>query len=301
MNADDASRRDRLEELLALSAVEGLCLPQREELDSLQFAEADFEADSFEQAVAALDVRFALDAPQPQLPAGLLESLTRQGEAFVQAHQQPQAQRPPRATRQQSSAAARALEVSAPVNTTDGASLMPVAEKPGRGGSLWNSLTALAACVMLALFLSWIFWAPDAVAPPLSLAQQAEVLKAQPGTITLPWSEEGVQGEVIWNQEQQEGYMQFDGLAANDPNATQYQLWVFDAMRNEAHPVDGGVFDIGDPSETPGTDGLVTVPIRAKLRVFEPSLFAVTVEKPGGVVVSERTNLAATAPVPQPN
>ena len=34
--------------------------------------------------------------------------------------------------------------------------------------------------------------------------------------------------------------------------------------------------------------GDIVVPIRAKLRVFEPSLFAITVEKPGGVVVSRR-------------
>ena len=39
------------------------------------------------------------------------------------------------------------------------------------------------------------------------------------------------------------------------------------------------------------------IPIRATLPVGQPTLFAVTVEKPGGVVVSDRSQLALAAPV----
>ena len=37
------------------------------------------------------------------------------------------------------------------------------------------------------------------------------------------------------------------------------------------------------------------IPITAKLSVDEPVLFAVTIEKPGGVVVSKRERIVVTA------
>ena len=46
-------------------------------------------------------------------------------------------------------------------------------------------------------------------------------------------------------------------------------------------PVDGGVFDVP-------ACGKAVVPIHAKLGVEKPTLLAVTVEKPGGAVVSDR-------------
>ena len=84
--------------------------------------------------------------------------------------------------------------------------------------------------------------------------------------------------------------MRFESLAPNDPETSQYQLWIFDPTRAdwEARPVDGGVFDV--PSS-----GEVCVPIDAKLAVRETALFAVTLEVPGGVVVSRRERLVLTA------
>ena len=86
--------------------------------------------------------------------------------------------------------------------------------------------------------------------------------------------------------------MRFTGLAANDPDQLQYQLWIFDAGRDDRYPVDGGVFDV-----PVGADEVV-VPIRASLPVGEVALFAVTVEKPGGVVVSSRERIAVLAQPP---
>jgi len=54
--------------------------------------------------------------------------------------------------------------------------------------------------------------------------------------------------------------------------------------------VDGGVFDITD-------DGKVIVPIEAKLPVGAPTLFAITVERPGGVVVSDQGRIAMVGKV----
>jgi hypothetical protein len=40
------------------------------------------------------------------------------------------------------------------------------------------------------------------------------------------------------------GVMRLRGLLANDPAVAQYQLWIFDAERDDRFPVDGGVFDV---------------------------------------------------------
>ena len=123
--------------------------------------------------------------------------------------------------------------------------------------------------------------------------RRAELLAQAPDVRTIGWSAtpdpdaKGANGDVVWSESRQQGYMRIRGLAANDPKAAQYQLWIFDGKRDQAHPVDGGVFDM--------VDGEVIVPIRAAIRVFEPKLFAVTVERPGGVVVSKRERIVLTA------
>ena len=62
-----------------------------------------------------------------------------------------------------------------------------------------------------------------------------------------------------------------------------------DPSRDE-RPIDGGVFDI------PAGADEVIVPIDAKLRADNPAVFAITLEQPGGVVVSEGP-LLVVAPV----
>jgi anti-sigma-K factor RskA len=57
-------------------------------------------------------------------------------------------------------------------------------------------------------------------------------------------------------------------------------LWIFDGTRDKRYPVDGGVFDV------PANSAEVVIPIRATLPIRKAAAFAVTVEKPGGVVVS---------------
>lgn len=101
---------------------------------------------------------------------------------------------------------------------------------------------------------------------------------------------EGVTGAVAWSASEQAGVMRFEGLAPNDAAQSQYQLWIIDASRPGEDPVDGGVFDVG-------SDGRVDVPIDAKLAVGSPAAFAITVEKPGGVVVSDQSQLFLLAAV----
>lgn len=93
-----------------------------------------------------------------------------------------------------------------------------------------------------------------------------------------------VQGEVIWDRDQETGFMRLAGLPINDPDEAQYQLWIIDPDRGEI-PVDGGVFDI--------TSAEAWVPIDAKLSVPGAEVFAITREAPGGVVVSDGPLLLA--------
>lgn len=133
---------------------------------------------------------------------------------------------------------------------------------------------------------------------PTPAEARAELLANAKDATTLPWSATqdpnatGASGDVVWSASAQRGYMRFKGLAVNDAKQIQYQLWIFDKTRDQAFPVDGGVFDVSSTGE-------VIVPISAKLHVDEPVLFAVTVEAPGGVVVSKRERIVVTAAPPK--
>lgn len=117
--------------------------------------------------------------------------------------------------------------------------------------------------------------------------------------VRVPWSTTeddlvagtGATGEVIWSDSLQEGYMVFEAMQPNAGLEQQFQLWIFSATQSAETPVDGGVFDIGATAQR------IVVPIDAKLAVEDPSLFAVTLERPGGVVVSSRERLLLTAQV----
>ncbi|MEQ1644812.1 MAG: anti-sigma factor, partial [Pyrinomonadaceae bacterium] len=76
----------------------------------------------------------------------------------------------------------------------------------------------------------------------------------------------------------------------NDADKTCYQLWIFDKTQDKATPIDGGTFDVK-------TEGEVVIPITAKLKALGPEMFAITIEKQGGVVVSKREKIAALAKV----
>lgn len=98
----------------------------------------------------------------------------------------------------------------------------------------------------------------------------------------------GMSGKVVWSDRLQEGYMTLTNLPANDPSINQYQLWMVDPSRDEK-PVDGGVFDI------PSGQSTAVIPIRNSLIVKKPQAFVITLEQPGGVVVSKQETVVALA------
>lgn len=131
----------------------------------------------------------------------------------------------------------------------------------------------------------------------LTTAEQKQQLIRAGGEIVRaewskgPWKDApAVTGDVVWSDAEQRGYMTFRGLPVNDPNSEVYQLWIFEDAKLEEFPKDGGVFNVT-------SDGEVIIPIDAKLRTMDPKAFAVTVEKPGGVVVSKREKIASLAAV----
>jgi hypothetical protein len=167
---------------------------------------------------------------------------------------------------------------------------------------------AAAACLVLAIFgwerslplppMASVTPAPMIVPPPAkpappTAAQEREALLAKADSLRIPLgatkdpAAAGVTGDVVWDPATQRGFLHFAGLAPNDPAVHQYQIWIFDAGRDKRYPVDGGVFDV------PANAGEVVIPIRASLMVRKPAAFAVTLEKPGGVVVSGREHVVA--------
>jgi hypothetical protein len=117
------------------------------------------------------------------------------------------------------------------------------------------------------------------------------MLESGPAVGHWPWGDQPgpVSGDVVWDNERQQGYLLVRGLAPNDPRQARYQVWIFDAGRDDRYPVDGGLFDV------PGGREDLVVPVRASVRVSRPAAFAVTVEPPDGAVVSTREQVVAIA------
>ena len=163
----------------------------------------------------------------------------------------------------------------------------------------------LAIAALLALAIPNLMQAPTTTPedPAAFVVALFEGESAPADTVRASWvhggdaTGEGATGEVVWSDSENKGYMKFTGLRANNPSEEQYQLWIFDAERPTGdllqfgeglltqRPVDGGVFDVGESGE-------VIIPIDAKLPVSKAAAFAVTVEPPGGVVVSDRSRVA---------
>lgn len=168
----------------------------------------------------------------------------------------------------------------------------------------WIVATAALLCLMFFNFsgktersdaLTTVAGGGDAVAAREDFQQRLDDLLEVPSTEKFAWTpgptplEAEVSGGVVWNQGEQSGFMTFDGMPVNDPQVQQYQLWIIDPLRDE-HPIDGGVFNIR-------SQGQVVIPIDPKLEVLDPRAFAITIEKPGGVVVSDQTQLPLLAAV----
>ena len=150
----------------------------------------------------------------------------------------------------------------------------------------------LLTAAVTALFAMWMWnMAPGEL--PLQ-ARRQELMEKAADLVEVAWTStdetKSYAGDVVWSTDQQSGFMTFNGLPANDPSKEQYQLWIFDRNQDERHPIDGGVFNV-----VANDAGECVVEIASKLAVVDPTMFAITIEKPGGVVVSDRSRLPLLA------
>lgn len=264
-NGPNPSDAQRLDDLLSDRAVFGLDTDETAELESLLAAAGRADDQAYELAAAAVLV---MGISVDEAPSALLRDRVLDDAAeFEPKTASPSVGTAPQANREwpvyTMFAIAAGLLISLYLGSLAGN--LPPAEQR-------------AALVASADDLVRVAWAPQDDPSVLKL----EGDKAEDA--------EAPHGDVVWSDATQTGYMRFRGLKANDPTVEQYQLWVFDAERNADHPVDGGVFDI---VATDGEEQIV--PINAKLSITKATLFAITIEKPGGVVVSDRSRLPLLA------
>lgn len=310
-------QNQRLVELLVQRAVDGLNSSERAELKALLEEENYVDAGRFEYTAAALLLAGDMEHSVPEeMPDSLRDRLYSQAEMFEAS----MAPAPPPRQRSSSSGQPQVISIagrsrsSAP--TPAGGQQQqaapvkhqhPSTRKPAPSFSLQSKAGwfAAAASVLIAVAGWWPRLenvdqpSPDVPAVATVLKQEREKLLAQQGVVQRTWqttqdpAASGVTGDVVWDPKSQNGYVRFRGMQANNANQQQYQLWIFDGTRDERYPVDGGVFDI------PAGQSEVIIPIKAKLEIRDPALFAVTIEKPGGSVVSTRDRIVVLAPVRQ--
>lgn len=284
MSEHQRAREDRLRELLAGASLGDLCPEEIAELEELlehgTAPRSALETDDYSVGalLVAADRAFVdegeRDAPA-HLPAHLADRLVGLGHGFADVS----------GRGGQSEAGASTSPEDRGGSTT---AVRPVVATLG-----WIAAAA-AASVALVLWVN----RPSGVGPVLepSPAQLAAELADRADALVLPiqgaglLDGEGNKGDLVWDPRTQQGYLRLTGVTPNEPDERQFQLWIFDAARGE-FAVDGGVFDIDTAA------GTVVIPFRPKLRVTDPAAFAVTMEQPGGVVVTDQSGLVLLAPV----
>lgn len=262
-------------DLLTKKAIYGLDDAEQRELESIDPGSADDELFSLEMTAAAISM---IDLQTDEaMPASLAAKIAANSENFVG-----ETPWPPK--------------------------YKEIEEKTSGSWFGWLGWgAAVTACLALAVNLyisrvqppTQIVAAPSPTVAPkvLSPAElREELVNSATALIKANWAPGNVKelkdvtGDIVWSDAKQVGYMRFRGLPVNDKGKETYQLWIFDKTQDKATPIDGGVFDVA-------ANGEVVIPINAKLKAVEPSLFAITIEKPGGVVVSKREKIAALATV----
>lgn len=265
MSSPGNSTSESWEELQITRLLFGLSLDEQAEFDRLTETLPVEQKTSFEQVVASLDLAWS-DPQSMPLPDHLRKAIrSRAIEEFTTPAIQPVGS-----------------------TTAGGARPSPSTKLP------WLVAAACMAITAMTLFTS-VPIAPNKEITLSLTEQRSKLIASTADLVKADWSEgpnpiNDAAGDVVWSSSQQQGFMRFRGLPVNDPTKAQYQLWIFDKNQSENTPIDGGVFDVSSDQEA-------VVPIQAKLRAENVYMFAVTIEKPGGVVVSSRGNLPLVASV----
>ena len=266
-------RNERLLELLADNAVGVLSSAELAELESLKAAEpgADFEV--FDRAAAAADL--ATLTTIESAPASLVVKLKAQAAAQTSV-------------------------------STEPIGRIQIAQKPNRFLQTAGWLAA-AACLAIAVAGWWPRLNKGGTLAPRDIASfktsTPDAVSAAFGdfndlTTGAPPEIRNVTGEVVWSDSAQTGFLKLKGMPANDPTKEQYQLWIIDGTRGLGQRISGAIFDV--PKDVAVAKGEVIVPIDPQLHVNKAAIFAITIEAPGGVWVSDMTRRAVLAKLPAP-
>lgn len=268
------SNAQRLEELLAGQVLGDLSPEETKELEQLKLGNGGVYDDIILELEQTLGrVQLAMGSAHETLPASLRARIA--DDAMRHLGSQDSACR----------AVQQAREIVSP-------EIEPASKKSFslRETAAW--LTCAAA-----LLLAFGLWQSNQTSTSsiTTAAARANLIAESDNLVRVEWGpgkhpfDNTVTGDVVWDNDKQQGFMRFEGMPVNDSSTSQYQLWIIDPKRDD-EPIDGGVFDIASKDE-------VIVPINAKLKVLEPAAFAITVEKPGGVVVSTQDNLPLLAAI----
>ena len=276
--------QDMLFDLLIKKVVYGLDEAEQRHLDELDQGNAEMDLDSLERATAAVSM-VGLSADEP-LPAHLRSRILVDADQYFTSGERAEATPWPGQTR-----------------------LVAVEENKSSGSwfGWFGWAAAAAACIALAINIGLTRFQPTTevaqTQPPVEVPRvltpadmRNDFIRATPGMVKASWAPGNVKelkqisGDVVWSDEKQTGYMRLQGLPVNDASKETYQLWIFDKTQDKKTPIDGGTFNVA-------SNGEIVIPINAKLKAQGPALFAITIEKPGGVVVSKQEKLAAIAKV----
>lgn len=280
MNSSHPTDHDRIFELLADQAIEGLSTAEQVELKSLLQANPDVDVTSLDRTAAMLDIAAAAEDSQP-LPLHLRECLLalNPSEPPVRAYVALASEKQPRNWLQ------------------------------WREGIAW---TSAAACLVLAV-IAWSRWPANSLpsspspnlpsvaenSPPPSRPTDGETLRPNSGPTIAELRDQLLSsspdvlhlqlvsdngggggsesdGDIVWSSGRQIGYLRLRALARGE--ATQrrlYQVWIVGSDVSGNEIIDGGIFVVDRSA------GDLILPIQADQFVQQPKMFFVSMESSG--------------------
>ncbi|MCW5769685.1 MAG: anti-sigma factor [Phycisphaeraceae bacterium] len=270
-NHQRGEQSDRLLDLMCDQATIGLSDAERAEFNALLSEFPELNDGSFERAAAAADLAYSLGAPVESMPAHLMRSIQAEGERIV-------------------AGMGRSSQSAGPLKFTT--------SRPARSDSLRMAGWLAAAAALVLAAIGWLRPAAPAltpdVIPPVAHTYPAQVRQQLLASATdavlikmADWDnpeQPGVTGDVVWSEAKQTGFLRLSGLKPNDPTIEQYQLWIVDS-RGMGQRISGALFDAKPDPAT----GEVIVQIEPRIATLGAAAFALTIEPPGGVWVSDMT------------